>query len=888
MPTEKHILVKYRARPPSLIVHLHPTYFRFDQQDGSFSYQSEMRIFIEHLQKKTIPHDMLEEFRKSDVKFYEGWLIVKVVDHKTAAADASGANGAADDEKPFSIHNYNHFITPSPCVPYPSKEQQTSPVKQERSGSVADKDGPANGIKSDENTANAIKPARPQSKEFFVALRPTNLSKHMDLLLDCTAPDPKAKKAQNKTIAQPPTPIGTVPPTPTTDRPPPPKKQKLRIDPKDHLEYEAKIVNGTAPPLYLEPAQDLDDAERIHKLLADPWCNEPPPSPRSRKRTVAELAADDAHAKEQERFMLIMDARGSGTGTAANAGGVDPQAGNAAFQPRFEKFNALDNIKREIVEKKQREKDRQLQEDELRRSQQQQNQEEEKRRQAQQAMIAQRKEQAIRQQQQAAQMQQRQNQEAMAQAQQQQQNPQNAQRPSTASRPQPNGIPPQMQTQMMAQASSPIVRQGTPNIASSPAAGNPRPMVRNGSQSGAAGSPGRPGSSLQHGHPAASGMMRQPSGQGGPSRNGTPQIPHSTPGMNHATPIIRQGTPGHALTQASPVPSIAMVTPQMGTVNMQGQMTGGMPQQGMSAQQYATLQRRQQMQNHMAMQQINGGMNANPQQVAQAHHQAQAQAAMQRQMQGTPQQQHASMSPAPNPQQQHQYNEALKAHMQKQMAHIRGGQTGAGSPVPVNQMSPQQMQQLQMMQQQHQMQNQQQGQNSQGQLQQRPVMNPQVQQLCLQYFKQMMLTEAPKYGGNVQLIPPNVKQQLQAAAQKQAMMMMQQRQKMAQQNAAMMAQQQQQGGQMHPNMGNMGNMSNMGNMGGQMGGMGNMGNMNAAMMQQQQSMNNMNMQNAQARQMQQMQIQNAQQQMAQAQYQQQMAQMQQQMMNPQGQGQGQR
>jgi len=859
VPTEKHVLLKYRNRPPSLIVHLHPTYFRFDQQDGSFSYQSEMRIFIEHLQKKTIPHDMLEEFRKSDVKFYEGWLVVKVIDHKTAAVDTSGTHGATDDEKPFSIHNYNHFITPSPCVPYPIKEQQASPVKQERPGSASGKDGVVNGVKS-ENTNNAVKPVRPQSKIFYVALRPTNLSKHMDLLLDCTAPDPKAKKTQNKPAAQPPTPIGTVPPTPTTERPPPPKRQKLRIDPKDHLEYEAKIINGTAPPLYLEPAQDLEDAERIHKMLADPWCNEPPPSPRSRKRTVAELAADDAHAKGQERFMLIMDARGFGTGTAANAGGVDPQAGNTAFQPRFERFNALDNIKREITEKKQREKDRQLQEDELRRNQQQQHQEEDKRRQAQQALIAQRKEQAIRQQQQAAQIQQRQNQEAIAQAQ-QQQNLQNVQRPSTASRPQPNGIPPQMQNQMIAQASSPIVRQGTPNIASSPAMGNSRPMARNGSQSGVAGSPARPGSALQHAHPSAPGMMRQISGQGGPSRNGTPQIPHSTPGMNHATPIMRQGTPGHAMTQASPVSSMAMATPQMGSINMQGQMQVGMPQ-GMNAQQFAAMQRRQQLQNQMAMQQMNGGMNANPQQVMVAHQQAQAQAAMQRQMQGTPQQQHASMSPVPGPQHQHQYNEALKAQMQKQM-------------------SPQQIQQLQMMQQQQQ-QNQQPGQNPQGQPQ-RPVTNPQVQNLYLQYYKNMMLAEAPKYGGNVQLIPLNVKQQLQSAAQKQAMLMMQQRQKMAQQNAAMMAQQQQQqqAGQMHPNMGNMA---------GQMGGMGNMTNMNAAMMQQQQTMNNMNnmnMQNVQARQIQQMQIQNAQQQMAQAQYQQQMAQMQQ-MMNPQGQGQGQR
>lgn len=473
---------------------------------------------------------MLEEFRKDNVRFYDGWLIVRVVDHKSIAADATSSNGAGEDEKPFSIHNYNHFITPSPCAPYPSREQlnQSPPVKMERSTSTEKEN-----VAPEQSDAPA-KSAKSQPRVLYVALRPTHLSKHVDLMLDCTAPDPKARKPQKP--VQPPTPVGTVPPTPSAERPPPLKKQKLRIDPKDHLEYEAKVVNATAPPLYLEPAKDVEDVDRIITMLADPLCQEAPPSPRSRKRTVAELAAEDRHAKEQERFMLVMDARGSGA-TTTNAGGVDPQAGNVAFQPRFERFNALDNIKRELNEKKQRDNEKRVQEDEMRRSQQQQRHEEEQKRQANQAAITQRKEQAILRQQQQQQQhnqmqmqQQRQNQEAIA-AQQNAQNAQNAQRRNAAQQ-QPNGIPPQMQNQIMQQASSPIVRQGTPHAASSPAAANGRPMARNGSQAGGAASPPRPASSLQHAHPAAAGMMRQSSNQGAPSRNGTPQIPHSTPGMH--------------------------------------------------------------------------------------------------------------------------------------------------------------------------------------------------------------------------------------------------------------------------------------------------------------------------------------------------------------------
>ena len=919
--TEKYILKKHKNKPPSLILHLYPNYFRFDQQDGSFSYHSEMRFFIEHLKKGTIPHDMLEELRIGNVRFYDGWLLVKIIDHKSVAVDQKASNGVTDDEKPYSIHNYNHFITPSPCVPYPTKEQlaHSPPVKLERNGSTGDKENVAPEAKTEQTTGTTAKSRNTEPKTFWKALQPTQLSRHMDLTLDYTAPDPKARKPQAnpRQAGQPPTPSGTVPPTPISERPPPLKKQKMKIDPKDHIEYEARLVNATAPPLYLEAAQSLEDVERIYKMLSDPLCKEPPPSPKSRKRTVAELAADDAHAKEQERFMLIMDSRSSAPGVTTNAAGVDPQAGTGAFQARFERFNALDNIKRDLEEKKKRDNEKRLQEDELRRSQQQQHQEEQNRKQAQQQAIAQKREQAMlaaaKQQQQ---MQQRQNQEALAQAHQAQVQGQTQQQPPTSqvqqpqpqppARPQaqrrntgqqPNGIPPQMQNQIMAQAASPIVRQGTPHAASSPVAPNARPMARNGSQTGGAGSPPRPGSSLQHGHPAAAAnMMRQASGQGGPSRNGTPQIPHSTPGMNSATPVIRQNTPAHAMTQASPMVSMAMTTPQMAPTNMQGQMPNGM-HPGLNAQQQqqiAALQRRQQMANQQAaMQQMNGGQGPNGAQMAQlAQHQAQAEraAAMQRQQQaqaamsGTPQPQH--MSPVPNAA---QYQAQVRKQMMQQMSNQQGG---AGSPAMnagQTQMSPQQMQAMQQMHQQAQMQqamqNQQgqQGQQMAQQGQRQGVVNPMFQSLATQVYKGLFQRELtnPQYQGNPQMVPQAVIQQLKIRAQRQAAQQLSQRQQMGMQNNPQLMQQQggnammqqnsqqgvngmvpqnnmmmQQGQQGQPQ--GMQNMQNMQNM------MGMPNNMNMAQMQ------GANQQNVHARQMQQMQIQNVQQQMLQSNYMQQM------------------
>ncbi|KAI4237450.1 MAG: hypothetical protein LQ352_007940 [Teloschistes flavicans] len=73
--TASYILKKFKNKPLSLIIHLHAGHFRFDQQDGSFSYKSPMRFILEHLKSQTVPHDMIEELNAAGVKFYEGVII---------------------------------------------------------------------------------------------------------------------------------------------------------------------------------------------------------------------------------------------------------------------------------------------------------------------------------------------------------------------------------------------------------------------------------------------------------------------------------------------------------------------------------------------------------------------------------------------------------------------------------------------------------------------------------------------------------------------------------------------------------------------------------------------------------------------------------------------
>lgn len=70
--TNEWILKKFSGKPPSLVVHLHPTHFRFDQQDGSFGYNSPMKVFMEHLKAGTVPHEILEELVANSVSFYDG------------------------------------------------------------------------------------------------------------------------------------------------------------------------------------------------------------------------------------------------------------------------------------------------------------------------------------------------------------------------------------------------------------------------------------------------------------------------------------------------------------------------------------------------------------------------------------------------------------------------------------------------------------------------------------------------------------------------------------------------------------------------------------------------------------------------------------------------
>lgn len=509
------------------------------------------------------------------------------------------------------------------------------------------------------------------------------------MTLLATIPDPRAPKpTPNSSRAQPSSSVATQSLGTENERGHPAKRQKTMVDPADLPECEARLTRATAPPLFLDPVDSLEAAQDLLKFMESPLHRDPPPSPKRRKRTVAELAADEAMAAEEERFMLIMDERLEPT-TSATAGGsksaVDDAAGAMPFEPRFSRFKTLENIRIQHDEKAKREHEMKVKQDMAKR--QQQEQERERRRLLEQRQAEEHAKEEARRQQLAAQQAQAQlaaqqhNRQVMAQA---------------------NGVSHGPQT-------SPVVRNQTPHNVSSPMAGNAMqggvPMSMTSSGQGA-GSPPRPPSALQHAHPN---MMSHPMAasrsQQGPSRHGTPQMNQGTPAMTQATPIMRNVTPSQRMNHGSPNHTMAqtpgMNQAVMGTPHMGGPM-GLTPQQ---QQQILMHQRQQQILAQQGQGQL--GPQFTAQQIARMQANAHAQQNIQshqgmQQGQQNPQAQQAKMQ---NPQayqahlmraqlaqmqaqQQHQQQQ----HPQNPQMHGQQGQSHQGSP----QMTQQQQQQMMM------------------------------------------------------------------------------------------------------------------------------------------------------------------------------------------------
>lgn len=768
-----------------------------------------MRILIEHLRQRTIPHDLVEFM---DVPYYEGCMIVQIHDHKSTAPsqDTNRVNTGAGKAIPFSVHNYNTFLTPSPYVPYPT--QNIIPGKGKRPSDGENDDNSKSAEQKDkENMPAPAVPNDPQRskpgalrkpKISTIVLHPTPLSEHVELANKAAEArsniDARRDSRQDNgplSATVPPTPSTAVPSTPQLSMAPPAKRHKkggkLELDSTTLYAVESQITLATTAPLILDPVSSASESAALLESLAHPMHTEKPPSPKTRKRTVAEMAADEALAADQERYMLTLDERLSSS-TAGAPGGANPadgdgQAGGASFEPRFEKFKVLENIRAQHEENKRMEKlrreeaERKLQQDRERdklRADAEKKEQEKMRNNAQHAQLMQ---QAVAQRQQQQEAQRRQL--AAQAAQQGMQMPPQVQ--GQHAHPQPNGMIPNgiqgqpqrfhQQQVSQAQVSSPIVRNGTPQSHSSPMTNNMGNVPMQHSTSSMGGSPARPGSVVQQNHPpmgapGSHGMVAQRSQQ---SHAGTPRMPNSTPNVQN-TPLNRGMSQTPRMSQGSPLQG------HMAPVQQMPMMPNGQPMQ-MSQQQ-------QQLQQQIMQQRRLAAMQAQQQQNGQMaglmNGQLTQQQLLQQQLLRQQQQQQQGMQQGMG-----MPNHALTQAYGAQMAAM--AQQRSGMPPNMNQnfmngggpnMQQMQMQQMQMRQAQMQAQLQAQAQ-AQAQQQQQQQPQAQMNQQQLQYNQQVMQQSRMLYQSNVQKmqndpryaagIPEDELNNLKARCQHQAQQMVQ-------------------------------------------------------------------------------------------------------------------
>ncbi|KAK0312918.1 Transcription factor spt20 [Friedmanniomyces endolithicus] len=584
-----YILKKHKGKQASIVVHLHNNYWKFGGQDSSFGYDSQMAVVLKHLRRGTVPHEMMAELLGEQVLWYDGCLIVEVHNHRTAEGKEKGK--ARDDAMKFSMHAYNEHITPSAMAPYPKKAR-------------TDEDGAkVNGTSGSEEAQPDKQKDKAKDRPivFTTVLHPTELSRHHELLIFAKTPasDMRSKKkgsTDTPMSAQPPTPSLSVPPTPLmTTRGPLTKDQKMCLEGGELNSVLADILVATEPPLYLEPVDNPHDAQRILDMLSHPLHKSKPPSPKARKKTTAQVAADDAQAAEAERRMLIMDERIKPS--ARTGAGVVAESNQAtAASLGFSRFKTIEMVRQKHEENqiiKKEEADRAAVEKKLH---------DEQNTIRQQQILHQQKQREM-----AVQLQQQGNNHTMAQkqallhAQRHQQGLQQRDAQMAAGR-EHHGHPnaaanammqaqqqhlanSQQQAQNMAMQGSPVMQHNTPSGMM-----NSSPMMQNGgfamvpTSSQGAGSPARPPSAIMQNRNVQ--MARQASQQHHGSQNNTPQLPQGTPSMPQVmpnrqmtqTPRLPPGSPASAMhgtpTSVNGLP-MTMPTPHM----MQGNVGANLTQE---------------------------------------------------------------------------------------------------------------------------------------------------------------------------------------------------------------------------------------------------------------------------------------------------------------------
>ncbi|EPY53164.1 SAGA complex subunit Spt20 [Schizosaccharomyces cryophilus OY26] len=241
----EEIRKKYQNEEPSLILHIHKYHFRFEQQDGAFTYNGPVKAILHYIRMELIPPDCLEVFQSSNIKFYDGCLTVRIIDHRHSNSNESNqfqSSNAASASKapPSSSSSLPNNVTNASNAPN-TEASIHSPV-------------PAS------TKASSSPPV------YYTVLRPTPETLYQDL---CLLSESLAGQLSDENI----------------------------------LDLESKILVASEPPLVLTPATSKPQMIHILNQLADA----PPPSKRKRQQGSAQLAGEEAERLEKENLLLLMD-----------------------------------------------------------------------------------------------------------------------------------------------------------------------------------------------------------------------------------------------------------------------------------------------------------------------------------------------------------------------------------------------------------------------------------------------------------------------------------------------------------------------------------------------------------------------------------------------------
>ncbi|EDU43306.1 conserved hypothetical protein [Pyrenophora tritici-repentis Pt-1C-BFP] len=669
--TQQDILAKHKGKPPSLRVYLHPKHFRLNDSQETLAYAGPMRELLLAIKDKVVPHNMVEDLYEFNTPWYDNCLIVEVHDFRSNSVKPKDESNSTGDgaSSAFSIHNYNNFITPSPFAPHPVNKPESKPAQASAQSKEAEVKEDKENMPAPGQNGAANKQTGP-GKVRTVVLFPTPQSQLADMQLLASTPVTdiaalKRMQAQGRAAGMPPTPMTAVPSTPTFSNGPSPKRQKMVLDDSNVHEFEAELLNATCPPLYLEPTKSFGHSLALMDAITHPINKNPAPPRKTRKRTTAELAADEAEAQGLQRFMLAGDEY-QAVMMAAATGNDDNAVRAAANSQTFARFKTIANIRanHEETERRKKEEDarvaqakRQAQmEAELQRKRELETRQQAELVERQQALRQQAAHQAQLQQQNQLQQNQIQQNEALRAAAAAQHQLSTATATQVASTPQSA-----TQSQF-----SPTIRQQTPMAASaaSPRVGGPAshpmggtPMVPTAS-SQAINSPARPPSAVSH---HQNQMARSVSQQQNPSRTGTPHMVQGTPVMNASMPNRNMTPTPSRMNQGSPPIAMQGQTPMM-------MQQASQPGQNMTPEMMPNFNQQRLYQVRMQQLQQQSASPGNPQQ-QQMQQLAFQKAAQHIQTQGVPQNQ--------NPQ---QYRQQLAAHYFRQLQQQQQQQHMAMSP----------------------------------------------------------------------------------------------------------------------------------------------------------------------------------------------------------------